>query len=723
MATVKTKKRMMYAVFVIIFISGGVEYAVILPTLWLYLHTSYDSPEYMLGLVLSAYSVAAFFSSPLFGRLSDRIRCTKQIFLVCSTFELVGSFLYFVGISQWLCVGSRFISGFGAASEAIALAEVSRYTTEKERTGIISNLVASRQIALLIGPGLNVFLREANFTIGIFEVNKFSSPGAFMVIMWSLLLLIILTLYTEPKHIYAEIETENRRDRVQGINVPSPHNEPNTETSQRHEERGAIATEQRDHTVYSTDSVSVASTSSFQTKDLLLSCEQQDFVYPPLSHDTASQGHKELTPRESPFPSDTSDSEASSRFHDTRPPTLSSEDSADTITNENEEVVPGTPKFELSCSMDLLISAERIINSSHWVNRPLSEIEHWKKDELYFDEDHFGLNVDSTDANERSPLMGRHSVLSSSNSRFMKSQGYNEPYIERSLSALLDDPIAREGKMGFFCNEYIRDEIIAIVCLLFCAMFSQVCVETMVLPLTLKYLDFDELQNSLLYCACGVEIIIVFLIMSRLSRCLSDRVMMMFGAIMILASNIWLLWYLPRAPPHNLIQNLPYFTIAVFLDILSLPFLLVCSTSLYSKLTRKETAGLSQGLRRGVVGLGTIIAPLWGSSAVNQPYVLLGVLVALQALSLVLCVLSFKRLVPTADSSVRVVSPSTSRTRSPAHSSSFRNYSSNSNNANIQVPNSRSAHSTPYGSIQRSLAGSSYHSVNSLAEDRALLRA
>lgn len=188
-----------------------------------------------------------------------------------------------------------------------------------------------------------------------------------------------------------------------------------------HEERGAIAPEQRDHTVYSTDSVSVASTSCFQTKDLLLSCEQQDFVYPPLSHDTASQGHKEPTPRESPFPSDTSDSEASSRFHDTRPPTLSSEDSADTITNENEEVVPGTPKFELSCSMDLLISAERIINSSHWVNRPLSEIEHWKKDELYFDEDHFGLNVDSTDANERSPLMGRHSVLSSSNSRFMKS--------------------------------------------------------------------------------------------------------------------------------------------------------------------------------------------------------------------------------------------------------------------------------------------------------------
>ena len=36
--------------------------------------------------------------------------------------------------------------------------------------------------------------------------------------------------------------------------------------------------------------------------------------------------------------------------------------------------------------------------------------------------------------------------------------------------------------------------------------YPQVCVETMVTPLTLKYLDFGELENSLFYCACGVEV-------------------------------------------------------------------------------------------------------------------------------------------------------------------------------------------------------------------------
>ncbi|KAH9490087.1 hypothetical protein Btru_035181 [Bulinus truncatus] len=711
---------MMYAVFAFIFIFGGIEYAVILPTLWLYLDKTYNSPEYMLGLVLSAYSVAAFFSSPIFGRISDRIGCTKHIFLICSTFELLGSFLYFVGVSQWLCVGSRFISG--AASEAIALAEVSRYTTEKERTGIISNLVASRQIALLIGPGLNLFLREADFKIGIFNVNKYSSPGAFMVIMWAFLMLLILTMYTEPKQIYAEADIERRQILTQDSSVPSVVAASDAEYSVRINSNFDSKSsencpngnlERKDQSLFIAEKLS-DKTQDEHFKDMLASDEDGDFIFPPLSHETSRC--QQASTNKSPFPSDASDySETSRDFHDTRPPTISSEDSERTITNENLQLVREKVSEELSCSVDLLISAERIINSSHWNTTPLSQRDNWKTDELYFDEDHFGLSVgselilgDNNEADERTHLLRRHSRLSRSSSRFMKSQVYNEPYIERSISAL-DDPIAREGKMGFFCNEYIRDEIIAIMCLLFCAMFSQVCVETMVLPLTLKYLDFNELENSLLYCGCGIEILIVFLIMSRLSRCISDRVLMMFGAVMILDSRI---------------KNIPYFAVAVFLDILSLPFLLVCSTSLFSKLTRKQTAGLSQGLRRGVVGLGTIIAPLWGSSAVNEPYVLLGVLVGLQALSLVMCILSFKRLkVPTLSSTINVVSPQPSPTRNPARISPnhHHSYNTNSSTGNIQVPNLRSAHSTPYGSIQRSLAGSSYHSVSSLVEERSLI--
>ncbi|RUS70209.1 hypothetical protein EGW08_022026 [Elysia chlorotica] len=178
-------------------------------------------------------------------------------------------------------------------------------------------------------------------------------------------------------------------------------------------------------------------------------------------------------------------------------------------------------------------------------------------------------------------------------------------------------------------------------------MFSQVCVETMVLPLSLEYLDFGELENSLLYFVCGGEIIIVFVVLTRLTKCISDRVLLLFGGVLILSSNVWLLYFLPRLPKHNRAHNIPIFGVAVVLDVLSLPFLIVCSTSLYSKLTRKATQGLSQGVRRAIVSVGTIMAPLWGSSASTKPDLLIGVLVAIQAFSLVLCVFSYPRLKPT----------------------------------------------------------------------------
>ncbi|CAL1544132.1 unnamed protein product [Lymnaea stagnalis] len=585
-----------------------------------------------------------------------------------------------------------------------------------------------------------------------------------MVVMWAILMVIIVSLYTEPKQIYATEASERRQAerqaRIQTRQNAASHM-PDGAIRGRDDNQATVSLSRRKRLATNGNSQSNyeinqpgpsnyandeehLNENDIHHKEFLESNNDPEFNYPPLTYDRVSEpchedgDLKDILPNENITSTEQNSiresagsehDESSGEFHDPRPPTGSSDGSDQTITNNLEH--------RLSCSVDLMVSAERLINNTHWSDTPVSVSEYMHKaagSDLVFDEDHFGMSVENDlvrstyEDDEKTPLLFGQSNNGSlrSSSRLTRSHGTNDPYIERSVSAL-DDPIAREGKMGFFCNEYIRDEIIAIVCLLFCAMFSQVCVETMVLPLTLKYLDFSELENSLLYCVCGVEILVVFLIMSRLSRCLSDRVLMMFGAFMILTSNIWLLWYLPNAPPHNRMKNIPFFAIAVFLDILSLPFLLVCATSLFSKLTRKQTAGLSQGLRRGVVGLGTIIAPLWGSSAANQPYVLLGVLVGLQAISLILCTLSYKRLkvIPATTSTTTVTPPpSLSNTgRFLGNTSPVQPYGSNHSpgTPNMSVPQIRSAHSTPYGSIQRSFAGSSYHSVGSLSYDPPFL--
>ncbi|CAG5127745.1 unnamed protein product [Candidula unifasciata] len=744
MASLKVRKRLMYLVFACIFIFGGVEYAVILPTLWLYLSTVYKAPDYMLGLVLSAYSLAAMFSAPLIGRLSDRIGCSKQIFIVCAAFELAGSFLYFIEVSQWLCLASRFVSGMGAASEAVAIAEVSRYTPEKDRTAIISYLVSMRQIALLIGPGLNAFLRLANFKIGPFEVNKYSAPGAFMVVVWGLLIVIVLLLYTEPRQIYMQDMQQTFAVGNEQVPVSDSTAVEDGENIHLEDDRNIETFEHPDNSGHETASKPItvpsdcyflekpASSDRIHESDLLQSGDETPFEFPPLSfHSCRNQEDMDSDAFKSTavctnsscgtdFLSADFQNVQQSLQHD--PPCEVSEVAS--INSDSHFC----NTLHTSSSLDLLMYAERIIHDSQYFKTQMDEDDDGGDTGLIFDEDHFGLSAEVFgnnlvfSDNEKSPLLQRHQRRGSQTSLF-RSYGANGEYIERSTSCW-NDPVTIEGKLGFFCNEYIRDEIIAIIWLLFCAMFSQMCVETMVLPLTQKYLDFDELENSILYCACGVVIIICFLLVSKLSSRLSDRVMMMFGAVVILSSNVWLICFLPNAPPGNRSHNIPIFAVAVFLDVLSLPFLIVCATSLYSKLTRKQTQGLSQGLRRGIVGLGTVMAPLWGSSAVSKPYLLLGVLLALQGLSLIFCAMSYKRFkvpeAPALASSAAASPPVRSATR--AANNSPPNVASLTSGSHTHQPQQKSqpAHSTSYGSIQVSFADSSYRSLDGSTEHQPL---
>src|SRR4029434_9997314 len=48
--------------------------------------------------------------------------------------------------------------------------------------------------------------------------------------------------------------------------------------------------------------------------------------------------------------------------------------------------------------------------------------------------------------------------------------------------------------------------------------------QTMVTPLTQKYFGFGELENSIMYCVCGVVVILGFLFVRWLSKRVEERV-------------------------------------------------------------------------------------------------------------------------------------------------------------------------------------------------------
>ncbi|XP_049338473.1 major facilitator superfamily domain-containing protein 8 [Astyanax mexicanus] len=190
----RRKRELSFLTIGLLFFLSGVEYAVILPTIWKYLQIL-DAPAYFLGLGLSAFSFSGLLSGPLFGRWSDVTRTTKSIILFSNVFEIVGNFMYFMGYSKWLLLASRLVAGIGAGAGSSIFGFLTRTTLPDERARVFAAVMACRQAGLLIGPAFNIFLRLCDFKLGPFIVNKYTSPGLFMCGMWLLLQCVVVLLY------------------------------------------------------------------------------------------------------------------------------------------------------------------------------------------------------------------------------------------------------------------------------------------------------------------------------------------------------------------------------------------------------------------------------------------------------------------------------------------------------------------------------------------------
>jgi F0F1-type ATP synthase assembly protein I len=163
----------------------GTDFAVIIPTLWDRLNQDFNSSGSFMGLVMSAYSLSGVICGLIMGKLSDEVNKTKPFYTIAIVFSILGHILYFVGINKYVILSARAISGIGLGCSTIVIAYIARTTTDKQRTAVISLVMASRQIGLMFGPAFNLFLRKFNFMLfSTFLVDRKSAPGLFMAFTW-----------------------------------------------------------------------------------------------------------------------------------------------------------------------------------------------------------------------------------------------------------------------------------------------------------------------------------------------------------------------------------------------------------------------------------------------------------------------------------------------------------------------------------------------------------
>lgn len=560
MMNLRVKRKLTLCTACGFFLLTGVEYAIIFPSLWLYITNRFNSPDYMLGVIVSGFSLTGLFLSPFIGIWADGTDNIRLVLLATNLAEIVGNFLYFVGLSHWLLFVARLLSGMGTGASAVIMADVARSTEEKDRTSLFALLSGCRQLGLILGPSLSLGLQKLHVQMGPFLLDGYSSPGLLMAFLWVLMEGALLWGYLNLAQLVRQQRLEDTLQcsyleaslQSEGIS-PSPA--PPRRVLQP----------------------------SFST---LLAPDRDDGVgEPTVPHTWRRQSSPAIQ--------------------------------AHLMGSLNEDVVK---KQHHRCPIQLSLDDSDLMS-----------------DAMIESAERFILSSESTDpaVAVRTPF----SIMGNASDDTEQSTSCSAAEVNLKPETAIPDTLV----LRRYCSEYIREEVVVLLAIAFLVTYSQTLLETALAPLAKEFYGYGELRSSVIYLICGMEILVVFIGVQVLSRRVSDRKLLLFGLVfMCLGAGLWLYFSLSAKPGQH--KSLPLFILAAFVDLLGMPVLCVCTTSLISKVTTSEHQAVTQSLRMGLVQLGSTLGPLWTGGSLRRKSVLFGVPSGLCVLFTIMFLASFPRL-------------------------------------------------------------------------------
>jgi len=162
----KAKKRPLFFIYLTTFVNI-IGFGMIFPLLPFYVK-HFNASEFTVGLLAASFAIAQFFTSPIWGRLSDRFG--RKPIIAVSLVGLAFSYLMFgFSNSLFLLFVSRILQGvFSGAALPVAQAYVSDVTSKDERIKGMGNFGASLAAGFIFGPAIGGVLSAIHFSFPFF---------------------------------------------------------------------------------------------------------------------------------------------------------------------------------------------------------------------------------------------------------------------------------------------------------------------------------------------------------------------------------------------------------------------------------------------------------------------------------------------------------------------------------------------------------------------------
>ena len=199
----KTKRNITFLIFIFEALMIGVDYTIIIPTLRPYLiQLNASNPEVFYGVSFGCSTFMASAVSLAAGRIADRTRRIKIAITCINSMVILGNICHTVGISPYLIVFGRLLTGTGYAVNPVLTGEISRCYKPQELTRIFTIWSFAAGLGTATGPALNLVLPYVNFWIADFHVT-FVNAGTFCVgIIFILIQGVILTCASDLSREY-----------------------------------------------------------------------------------------------------------------------------------------------------------------------------------------------------------------------------------------------------------------------------------------------------------------------------------------------------------------------------------------------------------------------------------------------------------------------------------------------------------------------------------------
>jgi len=180
----KRNRRNTVIAFLIMGVSIGIDFLVVLSTLFLYLRDvlKTESPELWYGLIYASFFVSSSVFGVILGRWVDRTRKIRVYVNITLMVQILGCFLYIVPLHPVLLLIGRTLCGIGDSVAALAAGEVFRIFEKNDLTRVMALLSSVYAIGAMIGPPALAFLSaNVDITLGPIKVNHLNFIGVFMI--------------------------------------------------------------------------------------------------------------------------------------------------------------------------------------------------------------------------------------------------------------------------------------------------------------------------------------------------------------------------------------------------------------------------------------------------------------------------------------------------------------------------------------------------------------